>query len=116
MLLIGELFEEVGRVAVDFGTHDVSLSIPLSLLGDDGAMNIAGVFGTARAAFEDEDDAEPTDVVPNAGFITTVPVQGDGLQALLAKQGADLTRKGLRCRKAPIGGWVGLRSVADSLE
>ena len=107
LLLVGEAFLEVGRVPVDFATHSVSFSIPLAMLGHEGPMNLAGVFGT---------NAGPTDVAPNAGFVTSVPVQGDGLQALLPKQGADLTRKGLRYRKAPIGGWIGLRPVAGSLE
>ena len=77
------------------------------MLGHEGPLNIAGVFGTT---------AGPTDVAPNAGFITSVPEQVDGLQALLPEQGADLTRKGLRYRKAPIGRWIGLRPVAGSLE
>ena len=107
LLLVGEDFLEVGRVPVDFATHSVSFSIQLAMLGHEGPMNLAGVFGTT---------AGPTDVAPNAGFITSVPMQVDGLQALLPKQGADLTRKGLRYRKAPIGGWIGLRPVAGSLE
>ena len=107
LLLVGETFVEVGSVPVDFATHSVSFSIPFAMLGHEGPLNIAGVFGTT---------AGPTDVAPNAGFITSVPEQVDGLQALLPEQGADLTRKGLRYRKAPIGRWIGLRPVAGSLE
>ena len=109
LVLIGEFFEEVGRVAIDFGTYDLSFSIPLSLLGDDGPMNIAGVFGTAESVFGDQ--AGGTDVVPNIGFITSVPTEADGLQASPATRGSDSRTSGTRYRKTPAGGWIGLRQV-----
>ena len=46
-LLNGEFFDVVGYVPVDFDTHSVSFSIPLSMLGQEGPMNLAGVFGTS---------------------------------------------------------------------
>ena len=106
-LLEGEVFEVVGYVAVDFATHSVSFSIPLAMLGHEGPMNLAGVFGTT---------AEPTDVAPNTGFITSVPTQGDGLQASPLKQGSESSRNGLLYRRVPIGAWIGLRPISDSLE
>ena len=109
LLLIGEFFEEVGRVAIDFGTHDLSLAIPLSLLGGDGLMNLAGVFGTSESAFGDQ--AGGTDVAPNIGFITSVPTQADGLQAAPATRGSDSPTAGTRYRKALSGKWIGLRQV-----
>ena len=109
LLLMGEFFEEVGSVAVDFGTHDLSFSIPLSLLGDDGSMNIAGVFGNAQSVFGD--DAGGTDVAPNIGFIASVPTQADGQQASPATRGTDSRTTGPRYRKTPTGGWIGLRQV-----
>ena len=115
LLLIGEDFVEVGRVPVDFGTHSVSFSIPLSLLGDDSTMNIAGVFGNARPFFGD--GAEPTDVAPDIGFITAVAKQGDSLQESQPHPGAASSGSRLRFRRAPTRGrWMGLRPVPEGLK
>ncbi len=52
-----------GRAPVSFTSSSMTVQIPLSLLGgDDGAVNTAAVVGTAE---------EPTDKVPNAGFLAS---------------------------------------------
>ncbi len=52
-----------GRAPVSFTEMTMTVQIPLSLLGgDDGAVNTAAVVGTAD---------EPTDKVPNAGFLAS---------------------------------------------
>ena len=107
LLWVGEDFVEVGRVPVDFATHSVSFSIPLAMLGHEGPMNLAGVFGTT---------AGPTDVAPNIGFVTSVAKQADSLQESRPNPGAASSGSHLRFRRAPSGRWMGLRPVPDSLE
>ncbi len=52
-----------GRAPVSFTSTTMTVQIPLSLLGgDDGAVNTAAVVGTAE---------EPTDKVPNAGYLAS---------------------------------------------
>ncbi len=52
-----------GRAPVSFTSMTMTVEIPLSLLGgDDGAVNTAAVVGTVD---------EPTDKVPNAGFLAS---------------------------------------------
>ncbi len=52
-----------GRAPVSFTSMTMTVQIPLSLLGnDDGAVNTAAVVGTTE---------EPTDKVPNAGFLAS---------------------------------------------
>ncbi len=52
-----------GRAPASFTSMAMSVQIPLSLLGgDDGAVNTAAVVGT---------DIEPTDKVPNAGYLAS---------------------------------------------
>ncbi len=52
-----------GRAPVSFTSTSMTVHIPLSLLGgDDGAVNTAAVIGTVD---------EPTDKVPNAGFLAS---------------------------------------------
>lgn len=78
--VVDDLTETVtGRAPVSFTASSMTVLIPLTLLGgDDGAVNTAAVIGTAE---------EPTDKVPNAGFLSsdagepppadTVTLQGD---------------------------------------
>lgn len=56
----GEL--EVGRVPVVFTGNSISVSIPLTLLDDEGSVNVAAVVGTQD---------EPTDKVPNNGSVAS---------------------------------------------
>ena len=107
LLLVGEDFVEVDRVPVDFATHSVSFSIPLVMLGHEGPMNLAGVFGTT---------AGPSDVAPNIGFVTSVAKQADSLQESRPNPGAASSGSHLRFRRAPSGRWMGLRPVPDNLE
>ncbi len=52
-----------GRAPVSFTSNSLTVQIPLGLLGgDDGAVNTAAVIGTVD---------EPTDKVPNAGFLAS---------------------------------------------
>ena len=106
-LLNGEFFDVVGYVPVDFDTHSVSFSIPLSMLGQEGPMNLAGVFGTS---------SNHTDVAPNIGFITSVPKQAASPQDSLRNPGAAPSRNGPRYRRSRIGGWIGLRPATDPPE
>ncbi len=59
-------FEFVGRFPVTFASRSLSISIPLTALGDDGNLDLAAVFGSPL---------EPTDVSSNHGFISS---QGQG--------------------------------------
>ncbi len=57
-----------GRLPVTFTTYDLSFAIPLTLLGDDGRVNIAAVFGPSSPEVL---NLGPTDTVPNGGFLSS---------------------------------------------
>ena len=102
LLLIGDDFEEVGRVPVDFGTHSLSFSIPLAMLDQEGPLNLAGVFGTSSGH---------TDVAPNIGFITAVAAGPDSLQESGLNSSIAPSGGGLRYKRVRTGEWIGLRQV-----
>ena len=63
-----------GRAPVRFGARSVTVFIPLALLGgDDGAADVAAVFGTV---------SEPTDAAPGSGALTS----DDGVVRLAGKR------------------------------
>gem|GEM_PF-2393982 len=49
-------------VPIAFGNDSLTVTIPLALLGDDGAVDVAAIVGTL---------AEPTDVAPNSGSVAS---------------------------------------------
>ncbi|RMH22040.1 MAG: hypothetical protein D6696_04240 [Acidobacteria bacterium] len=52
-----------GRAPVSFTSNSMTVQIPLTLLGDDdGELDVATILGT---------EAEPTDVAPNAGSVSS---------------------------------------------
>lgn len=63
---IDDEFRLVARVPVQFSSHGFSLSIPLSLLGDDGHVNLSAAFGTTSPELP---TVGPTDAAPNGGFL-----------------------------------------------
>jgi len=56
----------IGEAGATFGPSSATVSIPLSLLGGDGSVNVVAVAGTV--------DGDFTDVVPNSGSVSS----GDG--------------------------------------
>lgn len=65
----------IGPVPATFGNNSLRIDLPIALLGDDGAVNLAAVVGTEQEL--------PTDVAPNNGSVaSTIPdtvfTLGDG--------------------------------------
>ena len=67
--LLGSL---LAQAPITFGANSFEIVIPLSQLGDDGALNFGSVFGTFQ---------EPTDAAPNAVFGTTMAPAAGSRQA-----------------------------------
>lgn len=61
-LVIEPLGPNIDRVPLTFTSNSFTVRIPLTVLNDDGAVNTAAVLGT----FE-----EPTDIVPDQGFLAS---------------------------------------------
>ncbi len=101
-VLVGDFFEEVGRVPVDFSSHAASFSIPLAMIGGEGAVNVAGVFGTSE---------QPTEVVPNVGFITSISAQEGASQSATAAFAPASRGSARQFRHGPVAGWTALHPV-----
>ena len=54
----------IGRVSAEFTARSLRVEIPLTLLADDGTVNVAAVFGNSDG---------PGDVVPDVGSVSTGP-------------------------------------------
>jgi hypothetical protein len=96
--VLSEIFGPTQLVPISFGASNVSITIPLPLLGDDGLLNYALVVGT----FD-----EPTDKAPNgSGFGTSVPLQvPEPMSLLLLVAGlACLSAKNRFSDHLPLGG------------
>lgn len=66
------------RVPISFTANSLTVTIPLALLDDDGALNIAAVMGSI---------AEPTDVAPNTGSLATEGGGNGNPQTILLQDG-----------------------------
>lgn len=62
----------LGRVAMDLGPRQLSLDIPLALIGGDGSISTSAVVGNSQVV---------TDVAPNGGALATVSGGGGVLLA-----------------------------------
>ncbi len=65
--VVNDLTEEVaGRAPVTFTANSLTVTIPLAMIGDDGAVDAATIVGTAD---------EPTDKAPNQGSVASEEVE-----------------------------------------
>ncbi len=65
--VVNDLTEEVaGRAPVVFTATSLTVTIPLAMIGDDGAVDAATIIGTAD---------EPTDKAPNQGSVASEEVE-----------------------------------------
>ncbi len=98
-----EQYVLLARVPVEFGPYDLSFSIPLSLLEDDGQVNLAAVFGTT---FPQLLSLGPTDAVPNGGFLQSA-ASAQQATAVAAQRGVSKHLAGkIRARAARYpGAW-----------
>ena len=79
-----------------------SFSIPLAMIGGEGAVNVAGVFGTSE---------QPTEVVPNVGFITSISAQEGASQSATAAFAPASRGSARQFRHGPVAGWTALHPV-----
>ena len=64
--VIGNERDFAGAVLMETTSHTATIRVPLTLLGDDGFVNAAGVFGNPF---------EPTDNSPNGGFVISIEAE-----------------------------------------